>query len=168
MGRSSLEQGFEPATSRSELRVSAPEPHTTSINPAPAAPRQCHLACSLVCYLIGFYFRPGQIPSRDFRNSSFCHCHFWLRHRSLQNCLADLRWSSGGGKLVADNSDCIRLSVMAADGNYASTDNVQTQESWRNYFITGTDAPDVYASKWFSKHLFTESNGASTRDSSCV
>ena len=39
-------------------------------------------------------------------------------------------------------------------------------------FILGADAHDVYATKWalfsFSEHLFTESNGVLSRDSSYV
>ena len=49
---------------------------------------------------------------------------------------------------------------MVARGNYASTDNTKTLQSWRNYFIFRADEPDVYATRWISEHPFTESNVA--------
>ena len=52
------------------------------------------------------------------------------------------------------------LSVILAHGNYARTDNIKSQESWRDYFTFGADAPDVYNMRWF-EHLFTENDGAS-------
>ena len=56
---------------------------------------------------------------------------------------------------------------MVTYGNCASTDKIKSLKSWRNYFIIGANAPDVYAARWFSERLFTGSNGAaSSRDSS--
>ena len=50
---------------------------------------------------------------------------------------------------------------MAVHRNYVSTDKIKLLELWQNYFTFGVDAPDVDISGWFSKHLFTKSNGTS-------
>ena len=88
-----------------------------------------------------------QTPSCSFQNSSICQCNSWLCHRSLQNCqLTVLHWCSCGSKQTTQIVS--GLSVIVAHGNCASTDNIKSLESSWNYFIIGTDAPDVYAARW--------------------
>ena len=40
------------------------------------------------------------------------------------------------------------ISVVAAHGNCASTDEIKLLESWLNYFKFRADAPYVYATRW--------------------
>ena len=52
------------------------------------------------------------------------------------------------------------LSVTVAHANFASTDNIKSLESGRTCFIFGAYALNVYATRWLSEHLNTESDDA--------
>ena len=101
-------------------------------------PHRFHLSDSL-CML--YAYPCTQSSGHGFQNSSFYYCHFWLHGRSLQNCQFD-SWS--GCKFVPHHSECVFL-LQLLRAIIPAQINITLLESWWNCFLSGVDAPDVYA-----------------------